>query len=34
MITAALARRAEQLGAEGAAFVTATVVHVQRPASV
>ena len=34
MITAALSRRAEQLGAEGAAFVTATVVHVQRPASV
>jgi xanthine dehydrogenase accessory factor len=34
MITAALARRAEQLGAQGAAFVTATVVHVQRPASV
>ena len=34
MITVALARRAEQLGAEGAAFVTATVVHVQRPASV
>ncbi|MDP9258552.1 MAG: XdhC family protein [Actinomycetota bacterium] len=34
MITAALARRAEQLDAEGAAFVTATVVHVQRPASV
>jgi xanthine dehydrogenase accessory factor len=34
MITAALSRRAEELGAEGAAFVTATVVHVQRPASV
>jgi xanthine dehydrogenase accessory factor len=34
MITAALARRAEQLGAEGAAFVTATVVHAQRPTSV
>jgi xanthine dehydrogenase accessory factor len=34
MITAALARRAEELGAEGAAFVIATVVHVQRPASV
>jgi xanthine dehydrogenase accessory factor len=34
MISAALSRRAEELGAEGAAFVTATVVHVQRPASV
>jgi xanthine dehydrogenase accessory factor len=34
MITAALSRRAEELGAEGAPFVTATVVHVQRPASV
>ena len=34
MITAALARRAEQLGAEGAAFVTATVVRAQRPTSV
>jgi xanthine dehydrogenase accessory factor len=34
MITAALSRRAEELGAERAAFVTATVVHVQRPASV
>jgi xanthine dehydrogenase accessory factor len=34
VITAALSRRAEELGAEGAAFVTATVVHVQRPASV
>jgi xanthine dehydrogenase accessory factor len=34
MITAALSRRAQELSAEGEAFVTATVVHVQRPASV
>jgi xanthine dehydrogenase accessory factor len=34
MITAAMARRAEELAAEGVAFVTATVVRVQRPTSV
>jgi xanthine dehydrogenase accessory factor len=34
MMTAALTRRAQELSAEGEAFVTATVVHVQRPASV
>ena len=34
MITAALSRRAQELSAGGEAFVTATVVHVQRPASV
>ena len=34
MITAALSRRAQELVAAGEAFATATVVHVQRPASV
>ncbi len=34
MITAAMSRRAEQLAAEGASFVTATVVRAQRPTSV
>ena len=34
MMSAALNRRAQELSAEGLAFVTATVVHVQRPASV
>jgi xanthine dehydrogenase accessory factor len=34
MMSAALSRRAQELSAEGGAFVTATVVHVQRPASV
>jgi xanthine dehydrogenase accessory factor len=34
MMTAALSRRARALSADGEAFVTATVVHVQRPASV
>jgi xanthine dehydrogenase accessory factor len=34
MITAAMSRRAEELAAEGAAFVTATVVRAQRPTSV
>jgi xanthine dehydrogenase accessory factor len=34
MITAVLSRRAQELAAEGVAFATATVVHVQRPASV
>ncbi len=33
-MTAALSRRAQALSADGEAFVTATVVHVQRPASV
>ncbi len=34
MITAALSRRAEQLAADGAPFVTATVVRARRPTSV
>ena len=34
MITAAMSRRAEELAAEGASFVTATVVRAQRPTSV
>jgi xanthine dehydrogenase accessory factor len=34
MITAAMSRRAEELAAEGAPFVTATVVRAQRPTSV
>ncbi len=34
MMTAALSRRAQALSADGEALVTATVVHVQRPASV
>ena len=34
MISAALSRRAQELAAEGAAFVTATVVRAQRPTSV
>ncbi len=34
MITAALSRRAQELAADGVPFATATVVHVQRPASV
>ena len=33
MITDALARRAEELAAQGAPFVTATVVRAQRPTS-
>ena len=33
MMPAGMARRAQELAAEGAAFVTATVVRVQRPAS-
>ena len=34
MITAAMSRRAEELAADGAPFVTATVVRAQRPTSV
>ena len=34
MMTAAVSRRAKELAAEGAAFVTATVVRAQRPTSV
>jgi xanthine dehydrogenase accessory factor len=34
VITAALSRRAQELAGAGEAFATATVVHVQRPASV
>jgi xanthine dehydrogenase accessory factor len=34
MITAAMSRRAQELAAEGAAFVVATVVRAQRPTSV
>jgi xanthine dehydrogenase accessory factor len=34
MMTAAMSRRAQELAAQGVAFVTATVVHVQRPTSV
>src|SRR6478672_7161725 len=34
MMTAAVARRADELAAEGTAFVTATVVRAQRPTSV
>jgi xanthine dehydrogenase accessory factor len=34
MITAAMSRRAEELAAQGAPFVTATVVRAQRPTSV